>query len=85
VQDDAALAPEITRHEPRGALFGGADGLDVVRRLVPAAVASGAVWIALEVGEGQPPAVRALAPAGWATDVHADLAGIDRVVVLCRP
>ncbi|MCW3013581.1 MAG: prmC, partial [Solirubrobacterales bacterium] len=53
VEDRAQLAPEITRHEPRGALFAGADGLDVVRRLVPAAQAAGAGWIAMEVGDGQ--------------------------------
>jgi release factor glutamine methyltransferase len=83
VEQGARLAPEITHHEPAGALFAGADGLDVVRRLIPAAVdGAGARWIALEVGEGQPPAVAALAPAGWATAVHPDLAGIDRVVVL---
>ncbi len=81
----AALAPEIARHEPPDALFAGADGLDVVRRLVPAAAEAGARWLALEVGEGQPPAVRALAPAGWSTAVHADLAGIDRVVVAWAP
>lgn len=84
VADGAALAPEIARHEPASALFAGADGLDVVRRLLPAAVAAGAAWVALEVGQGQPPAVAGLAPAGWHSDVHADLAGIDRVVVLWR-
>lgn len=85
VQDAAALAPEIAAHEPPIALFGGPDGLDVVRRLIPAAVAGGARWIGLEVGEGQPPAVRALAPDGWSAGVQPDLAGIDRVVVLWRP
>lgn len=85
VESGARLAPEIAAHEPPGALFAGADGLDVVRRLIPAAVAAGAGWIAIEVGQGQPPAVRALAPDGWSTDVQADLAGIDRVVRLWRP
>ena len=31
------LAPEITLYEPREALLGGPDGLDVIRDLVPAA------------------------------------------------
>ncbi|MCW3039864.1 MAG: prmC [Solirubrobacterales bacterium] len=84
VEAGARLAPEITQHEPADALYAGADGLDVVRRLIPAAAAVNARFVALEVGEGQPPAVRALAPEGWATDVHADLAGIDRVVLLWR-
>ena len=34
VADGLPLAPEIARYEPRGALFAGADGLDVIRRLV---------------------------------------------------
>ncbi len=77
----ATLAPEITRHEPPGALFAGDDGLDVIRRLVPAGAA--AALLAIEVGEGQAPAVGELmADAGFA-EVQAlrDLAGIERVVV----
>ncbi len=85
VQDGAPLAPEITRHEPAAALYAGRDGLDVVRRLVPAAVGHGASFIALEIGQGQADDTRALAPSGWSSTVHADLAGIERVVVLCRP
>jgi release factor glutamine methyltransferase len=85
VEDAARLAPEITRHEPAGALFAGADGMDVVRRLVPAAQAAGARWIAMEVGDGQAPGTRALAPAGWRSDARADLAGVERVVVLWQP
>lgn len=84
VEAAARLAPEIARHEPAGALFAGPDGLAVVRRLVPAAVERGASFVAIEVGDGQPPHVAALAPAGWDVRVVPDLAGIDRVVVLCR-
>ncbi len=82
----AALAPEILRHEPAGALFAGADGLDVIRRLVPAAVAAGARLVAVEVGEGQAAAVAALmGEAGLATvQVRRDLAGIERVVAGSR-
>ncbi|MCW3016791.1 MAG: hypothetical protein JWO02_3883, partial [Solirubrobacterales bacterium] len=39
----------------------------------------------MEVGDGQAPAARALAPAGWRSDAHADLAGVERVVVLWQP
>lgn len=82
--DRASLAPEITAHEPPGALFSGEDGLDVIRRLVPAAAAAltpGGL-LAVELGAGQAPAVAALLEAEGFAEVHAraDLAGIDRVV-----
>ena len=82
-RERAALAPEITRHEPPGALFAGEDGLDVIRRLVPAAAAAGARLLAIEVGEGQAGAVSELMrAAGFATvERRRDLGGIERVVV----
>ena len=83
----AALAPEITRHEPALALYAGADGLDVIRRLIDEAAARPDVRrLALEVGDGQAGAVAALAErAGFATARCAlDLAGVARVVVAER-
>lgn len=75
------LAPEIVRHEPRAALLGGGDGLDVIRRLVVAAAEM--PFVALEVGAGQAPGVAALMREAGAhrTEVVADLAGVERVVV----
>jgi release factor glutamine methyltransferase len=86
VEDGAQLAPEIVRHEPALALRAGPDGLDVLRRLVPAAAARGAGVLAVELGAGHAGAVQALArDAGFArTERRADLAGIDRVVVAWR-
>jgi release factor glutamine methyltransferase len=68
-------------HEPREALFGGEDGLDVIRRLVGAA--AGVPFLALEVGATQAPAVAELVrQGGWAeVDAIRDLAGHERVVV----
>ena len=82
VADGDPLPPEVARHEPALALFGGPDGLDAHRRLIPAAAAIGARWIALEVGQGQAAAVAALLrEAGYAhTAADRDLAGIERVV-----
>lgn len=82
VRDGEQLAPEIARHEPPLALFAGADGLDVVRRLAQAPVG----WIALEIGAGQAAATRSILLEGGFTDsrVDRDLAGIDRVVVAWR-
>ncbi|HWI06051.1 MAG TPA: hypothetical protein VNT54_00875, partial [Solirubrobacteraceae bacterium] len=79
----ATLAPEIVRHEPPGALFAGTDGLDVIRRLVPAAAAAGARLLAVEVGAGQAAAVATLMHEASFRDVKArrDLAGVERVVV----
>jgi release factor glutamine methyltransferase len=82
-RERATLAPEIVRHEPPGALFAGTDGLDVIRRLVPAVARSGARLLAIEVGAGQADAVGELMrDAGFAhVGTRRDLAGIERVVV----
>ena len=49
--DLATLQREV-RHEPRLALDGGADGLDLVRRLITQS-AGRTRWLALELGDGQ--------------------------------
>lgn len=81
--DLGSLPPEVRDHDPHLALFGGPDGLDVVRRLLPAARAFGAELVGLEIGAGQAEATAALArAAGFATtEIRDDLAGIGRVVV----
>jgi release factor glutamine methyltransferase len=72
--------PAELGYEPRIALLG---GLHVYERLVPAAAATGATFVAFEVGEGQADAVASLVrAAGFAsTETIPDLAGIQRVVV----
>jgi release factor glutamine methyltransferase len=81
--DRASMAPEVVRHEPGLALFAGADGLRTIRPLVTQAAATAAVLIALEVGAGQAPAVRALVAAAGFPEVETvtDLAGHERVVL----
>jgi release factor glutamine methyltransferase len=83
VADDSRLAPEIGTYEPDVALYGGEDGLDVYRRLAPAAAASGARFVAFEVGGGQSDELGEIVRAAGFGDVEAqrDLAGIERVVV----
>ena len=83
VEDGAPLQPEIERHEPPAALYAGADGLAVIRRLAAQAGASAARLLALEVGMGQADEVAAvLRDAGFATtETRRDLAGIERVVI----
>ena len=78
------LAPEITLYEPREALLGGPDGLDVIRDLIPAAAEAlvrGGL-LAVEVGQGQSRAVEGMfEKAGLrAVETDRDLAGIPRVV-----
>jgi release factor glutamine methyltransferase len=79
----APLSPEITRYEPPGALFAGADGLDLVRRLIAAVGPRSVGLVAVEIGPEQGDEVsRLLALRGFASiGVRRDLAGLDRVVV----
>jgi len=89
--DWAGLMPEVAEWEPREALLAGADGLDVIRSVLPECVrclrrsaeASTRRILALEVGEGQAEAVAGmLGEAGLgAIGARRDLAGIPRVVV----
>ncbi len=85
VEDDADLAPSVRAHEPAGALFAGAEGLDDYRVLVPqlpALLAPGGAAL-VEIGHTQADAVTALAvQAGMAAMLHRDLGGRARVLEL---
>jgi release factor glutamine methyltransferase len=87
--DRDSLAVEVRDHEPALALFAGKDGLDVYRRLIPAAfhalVPGG--HVALEIGFGQSQAIRELfASAGFnQIEFVPDLQNIPRVAVARRP
>jgi release factor glutamine methyltransferase len=64
--DAPTLAPEVRDHEPPTALFAGPDGLDLYRRLIPAAHSALKPngLLALEFGFGQRDALRELLT-GW--------------------
>lgn len=85
----AGLAPEITQHEPRGALVSGPTGLEIVERLVkgaPAYLKPGGTLL-VEIGSEQGPAVAAMAAAarGLAdVQILKDYAGLDRVLAARR-
>jgi release factor glutamine methyltransferase len=81
IASGASLAPEIAQYEPAGALFAGADGLDMIRRLV--SMLSGVPFVALEIGFDQSAAVTSLLrDAGFASVwTERDLAGHERVAV----
>jgi release factor glutamine methyltransferase len=80
------LMPEVARHEPASALDGGADGLDAYRAIaaaLPGLLAPGGRAI-LELGQGQQPAVEAIAAARGLRSLgcRADLGGVPRALVL---
>lgn len=80
--------PEVRDHDPELALYGGADGLDVVRIISRAAldlVVPGGLLV-LEHAELQGAAIRALLAAdGWrAAATHPDLTGRDRTTTALR-
>jgi release factor glutamine methyltransferase len=80
----AQLAPEVRDFDPRAALDGGADGLDMYRRIIPAlahVISSG--WIGFEVGAGQAHTVAGLlhhAVTGSRLRYRKDLGGHERCV-----
>lgn len=86
---DPRTEPGVVRHEPHLALWGGPDGLDLIRRLVqqaPARLRPGGA-IVLEVSDEQAAGVQdLLAAAGLgAVERHRDLAGVERVLSARRP
>jgi release factor glutamine methyltransferase len=76
------LAPEIARHEPRTALDGGTDGLDVYRTLIPAAAKRATTAVLVEIGDGQEADVASMMEAAdlHSIEMHKDLTGAVRVL-----
>jgi len=86
--DIETLQPEVRDKEPRSALDGGVDGLDIVRSIIGGSVKflkpPGVLMI--EIGFGQSEAVSGLVDtSSWQTpDFLKDLQGIDRIVVAIK-
>ncbi|MFL6438580.1 MAG: peptide chain release factor N(5)-glutamine methyltransferase [Terriglobales bacterium] len=80
------LQIEVREHEPLCALFGGEEGLDVYRRLIPQAteVLKPGGWLVMEIGYSQEHGIRELLD-NW-EDVRTvpDLKGIPRVLIARR-
>lgn len=90
VPDDAVPRdPEVRDWDPPAALYGGADGLDVVRVLsgVGRRLLRPGGMLVLEHGEWQGEAIRSLLDAdGWrASATHPDLTARDRATTAIRP
>lgn len=84
-----ALEPNVRDYEPRLALYGGVDGLDVYRRLIPGAalLLRPGGTLALEVGAGQAGEVAGIIKASGAyekSERRSDLSGVPRVVFARR-
>ena len=87
VEEIEALPPEIQEHEPRVALDGGLDGLQLVRRLLrqlgthlrPAGLA--VFEIGATQGSAALEAAQNMLP-GWNAVLRKDLAGLDRVLAV---
>jgi len=78
------LQPEVGRHEPRTALLSGADGLDLIRQLIPdaATMLKPGGWLGLECDPAQCSKVEELlGDAGFVNiRTHRDHRDVDRIV-----
>ena len=86
------MSDEVLKHEPHTALFAGPQGLDIYRRLLPAAHAAlkPEGLLALEFGFGQLDALKALfdkpANGPWQDlQFQNDYAQIPRIALATRP
>jgi release factor glutamine methyltransferase len=83
--DIASLPPEVRDWEPRSALDGGPDGLDIARALLadaPRVLAPGG-WLIMEIGFGQEDGIREAVSrsALELVEIRRDLQGVPRTVV----
>jgi release factor glutamine methyltransferase len=87
--DRALISVEVREHEPHVALFGGHDGLEIYRRLIPAAHAAlvPGGYLIFEFGFSQQPDIESLlAAAGFENiEITHDLQGIPRIASARRP
>lgn len=87
VEENAVLAQSVRGHEPSGALFGGADGLDAYRALLPQlpGLMTSHGRALVEIGHTQTDAVTVIARnAGFEARLHRDLGNRPRVLELSR-
>ena len=82
-RDKTTLQREVRDYEPEVALYGGDDGLEIYRRLIPEAerllVPGG--WLVMEIGYALGDAVSDMLVAWKEVEIRNDLAGLPRVIV----
>ena len=84
--DSSTIQREVRDHEPAVALYGGADGLAVYRRLIPEAarLLKPGGWLVMEIGYRSGEGVAAMLGTWREVETIADLAGLPRVMVARR-
>lgn len=85
-EDAPTLHPQVRDHEPASALFAGASGLDIYRRLIPQAerLLKPGGLLALEFGYGQADSIRTLLETWNGTTLLDDLQAIPRIALATR-
>jgi release factor glutamine methyltransferase len=86
-RDKTTLQREVRDYEPEVALYGGDDGLEIYRRLIPEAerLLSPGGWLVMEIGYALGDAVGAMLGAWKEVEIRTDLAGLPRVILGRRP
>jgi release factor glutamine methyltransferase len=84
--DQSTIQREVREYEPPVALYGGDDGLDVYRRLVPEArrLLKPGGWLMMELGYAVVEPVQAMLADWREVEIASDLAGLPRVVMARR-
>ena len=85
-RDKTALQREVRDYEPEIALYGGDDGLEIYRRLIPEAerlLAPGG-WLVMEIGYALAEPISAMLGAWKEVEIRSDLAGLPRVILAQR-
>ena len=85
-RDKSTLQREVRDYEPEIALYGGDDGLEIYRRLIPEAgrLLKPGGWLVMEIGATLGDAVGAMLNAWKDVEIRNDLAGLPRVILARR-
>ena len=86
-RDKATLQREVRDYEPEVALYGGDDGLEIYRRLIPEAerLLGPGGWLVMEIGHDLGDAVSDMLVAWKEVEIRNDLADLPRVIVGQHP
>jgi release factor glutamine methyltransferase len=85
--DKSKIQREVRDFEPDLALYGGEDGYEIYRRLIPDAqrLLRPSGWLIMEIGYATGDAVREMLGDWSEVEIRADLAGLPRVVLARKP